>query len=148
VQQMVDFSRSVPDEWGQHQILADTPKGLGIHAMNLDLDVGPLLQTQKLLNSVLFAHANGITSTLGAAELEMMNLTGDGNGLDIITMPLTWRSQVPTANFFHRHGYDDNPVVQRNNVVSSLIAATNAQMDEEVQKQGSRDLAAAFADAL
>ena len=45
---MVAFARSVPDAWGQHEMLAGTEKGLGVHALNLDLDVGPLLQTQKL----------------------------------------------------------------------------------------------------
>jgi hypothetical protein len=144
VQAMIAFSKSVPDEWVQHQTLAGTPKGLGIHAMNLDLDVGPLLQAQQLLNSVLFARAKGYTATLSAAELEMMNLTGDGNGFDMITMPMAWRSQVPTANFFGHGGYEDNPVVQRNNVVSSLIATTDAEMDEEVKKQGALALAAAF----
>jgi hypothetical protein len=34
--------------------------------------------------------------------------------------------------------------VQRNNVVSSLLAATNAEMNEEIKKQGALDLAAAF----
>ena len=77
---MVQFALSVPDEWSQHKILASSPKGLGIHALNLDVDVGPLLQTQKLLDSVLFAKKHGYTETLTAAELEMMNLSGDGNG--------------------------------------------------------------------
>ena len=35
----------------------------------------------------------------------MMNLTGDGNGYDMITMPREWRARVPTANFFQRGGY-------------------------------------------
>ncbi len=51
VRKMVNFSISVPDDWNEHQILANTPKGLGVHALNLDLDVGPLLQAQKLLDS-------------------------------------------------------------------------------------------------
>jgi hypothetical protein len=144
LQAMIDFSKSVPDDWSQHQVLAGTPKGLGIHAMNLDLDVGPLLQTQNLVESVLFARAKGYPGTLSAAELEMMNLMGDGSGFDLITMPLALRSQVPTANFFQQGGYEDNPVVQRNNVVSSLLAATNAEMGEEIKKQGALDLAAAF----
>jgi hypothetical protein len=144
VQTMVDFAKSVPDDWGQHQLLAASPKGLGIHAMNLDVDVGPLLQTQKLLTSVLFARGRGHSAALSAAELEMMNLTGDGNGFDIVVMPLEWRDQVPTSNFFQESGYQDNPVAQRNNVVSKLIAATNTDMDEEVKKQGAKELAAAF----
>jgi hypothetical protein len=142
LRRMVAFARSVPDAWGRHEILANTTKGLGVHALNLDLDVGPMLQTQKLLDSVIFARRKGFSRTLGAAELEMMNLTGDGNGFDMVTMPLSWRDQVPTANFFRASGYADNPVAQRNNVVAKLIAATDARMDEEVKKPGARELAA------
>jgi hypothetical protein len=142
LRRMVAFARSVPDAWSQHEILANTTKGLGVHALNLDLDVGPMLQTQKLLDSVVFARRKGLSRTLTAAELEMMNLTGDGNGFDMVTMPLSWRDQVPTANFFRRSGYVDNPVAQHNNVVAKLIAATDARMDEEIKKPGARELAA------
>ena len=77
-----------------------------------------------------------------AAELEMMNLTGDGNGFDMVTMPPALREQVP--NFFEQKGYERNPVAIRNNVVAKLIAATNAKMDKEVTLPGARELAAAF----
>ena len=142
LRRMIAFTRSVPDAWGQHEILANTEKGLGVHALNLDLDVGPLLQTQKLLDSVVFARRKGVVRTLNAAELEMMNLTGDGNGFDMVTMPLSWRDKVPSANFFQPSGYADNPVAQRNNVVAKLLAATNARMDEESKKPGAAELAA------
>lgn len=141
LRRMIAFARSVPDAWGQHEILANTEKGLGVHALNLDLEVGPLLQTQKLVDSVVFARRKGFARTLSAAELEMMNLTGDGNGFDMVTMPLAWRDKVPTANFFQPSGYADNPVAQRNNVVAKLIAATNARMDEESKKAGAAELA-------
>jgi hypothetical protein len=141
---MIAFAKSVPDDWSQHEVLAGTPKGLAIHALNLDIDFGPLLQTQKLLDSVIFARRKGFAATLTAAELEMMNLTGDGNGFDMVTMPAEWRDKVPTSNFFQASGYSHNPVAQRNNVVSALIAATNAVMDREVVKPGARELAAAF----
>jgi hypothetical protein len=144
LRKMVSYSTSVPDAWNEHEMLANTPKGLAIHAMNLDLDLGPLLQTQKLLDSVVFARRKGYDGTLSAAELEMMNLTGDGNGFDMVTLPAEWRGKVPTANFFQRSGYQDNPVAQRNNVVSRLIAATDARMDEESRKPGARELAAAL----
>jgi hypothetical protein len=144
LRKMIAFARSVPDAWGQHEILANTSKGLGVHALNLDLDLGPLLQTQKLLDSVVFARRKGFAAPLSAAELEMMNLTGDGNGFDMVTMPLSWRDKVPTANFFQPSGYADNPVAQRNNVVAKLIAATDARMNEEIKKPGAKDLAAAF----
>jgi len=144
VEAMVQFCRTVPDQWGEHDKLANTPKGLGVHAMILDVDVGPLLQAQKLVNSVGFARNRGYRGVLTAAELEMMNLTGDGNGLEIVMMSQAMRNQVPTANFFQQAGYGRNPVAIRNNVVAKLIAATDAKMDKEDKLQGARDLAAAF----
>jgi hypothetical protein len=144
LRRMVAFARSVPDDWNQHETLAGTAKGLGLHALNLDVDVGPLLQTQKLLDSVNFARRKGFARPLTAAELEMMNLTGDGNGFDMVTMPEQWRDKVPTSNFFQRSGYAENPVAQRNNVVAKLIAATDARMDAESKKPGAGELAADF----
>jgi hypothetical protein len=73
-----------------------------------------------------------------------MNLTGDGTGLDMVTMPQAMREQVPTANFFQRSGYERNPVAIRHNTVAKLLAVTNARMDANSQLQGARDLAAAF----
>ena len=144
VRKMIAFAKSVPDDWNEHEALAGTQKGLAIHALNLDLDFGPLLQTQKLLDSVVFARRKGFTALLSAAELEMMNLTGDGNGFDMVTMPADWRDKVPTANFFQQRGYADNPVAQRNNVVAKLLAATNAVMDSEAKKAGAKELTADF----
>jgi hypothetical protein len=144
LRRMIAVSRSVPDRWSAHVRLANTPKGLAIHALNLDIDVGPLLQTQKLLDSVVFARHYGYRDTLTAAELEMMNLTGDGNGIDMVLMPAAMRAKVPTANFFQPEGYERNPVAIRHNTVATLIAATDAVMDKEVNLQGAKDLAAAF----
>jgi len=141
---MVAFTRSVPDEWAAHEKLADTAQGWAVHAMVLDIDVGPLLQTHKLLTSVIFARNKGYTRALTAAELEMMNLTGDGTGLDMVTMPQAMREQVPTSNFFQRAGYERNPVAVRNNTVAKLLAVTDARMDSNSNNQGARDLAAAF----
>jgi hypothetical protein len=74
----------------------------------------------------------------------MMNRTGDGTGLDMVTMPHAMREQVPTSNFFQRSGYERNPVAIRHNTVAKLLAVTNARMDANSQLQGARDLAAAF----
>ena len=117
-----------------------------MHALNLDVDVGPYLQTQKLLDSVLFARRKGHAAPLTAAELEMMNLTGDGNGLDMVRMPAALREEIPTANFFQRGGYERNGVAIRNNTVAKLIAATDRKMDKEAQLQGAQELAAVFSD--
>jgi hypothetical protein len=144
LKKMVAYARSVPDDWSAHQKLADTPQGWAVHAMVLDIDVGPMLQTHKLLTSVLFASAKGYTRPLSAAELEMMNLTGDGTGLDMVTMPQAMREQVPTSNFFQRGGYERNPVAIRHNTVAKLLAITDSRMDSNSNLPGSRDLAAAF----
>lgn len=50
LKKMIAFSRTVPNAWGEHDKLAKTTQGgMGIHAAVLDRDIGPLLQTQKLL---------------------------------------------------------------------------------------------------
>jgi hypothetical protein len=144
LQRMIDASRSVPGTWHDHEVLAGEPQGMGMHALNLDIDVGPLLQTQKLLNSVVFAQRKGYTKELTAAELEMMNLTGDGNGFDMVTMPANYRDQVPTSNFFQPAGYAANPVASRNDTVAKLIQATDKIMDRESRLPGARALRAAF----
>ena len=144
MKKMVAFAQSVPDTWSEHEKLANTEKGWALHAMVLDIDVGPHLQTHKLLTSVIFARAKGHTRPLTAAELEMMNLTGDGTGLDMVTMPQAMREQVPTANFFQRGGYERNPVASRHNTVAKLLAITNERMDVNSAKPGAQELAAAF----
>ncbi len=144
LKRMVALARSVPDDWSAHGRIADTQQGWAMHAMVLDIDVGPLLQTHKLLTSVIFARIKGYSRPLTAAELEMMNLTGDGTGLDMVTMPQAMREQVPTSNFFQRSGYERNPVAIRHNTVAKLLAVTDSRMDSNSNLQGARDLAAAF----
>src|SRR6201999_4029208 len=144
LKKMVAYTRSVPDDWSAHERLADTPQGWAVHAMVLDIDVGPMLQTHKLLTSVIFARAKGYNRPLTAAELEMMNLTGDGTGLDMVTMPQAMREQVPTSNFFQRGGYERNPVAVRNNTVARLLAVTDRWMDSHSELAGAKELAAAF----
>jgi hypothetical protein len=144
LKRMVTLARSVPDEWSAHERLADTPQGWAIHAMVLDVDVGPMLQTYKLLTSVIFARTKGYTRPLTAAELEMMNLTGDGTGFDMVTMPQSFRDQVPTSNFFQRSGYERNPVAIRHNTVAKLLAVTDSRMDANSNQPGAKELAAAF----
>ena len=144
LKKMVALAHSVPDEWAQHEKIGDTPQGWALHAMVLDIDVGPMLQTHKLLTSVIFARAKGYNRPLTAAELEMMNLTGDGTGLDMVTMPLAMREQVPTSNFFQRGGYERNPVAIHHNTVAKLLAVTDSRMDSMSNLPGAKELAAAF----
>src|SRR6266700_472286 len=41
LKRMVAFARTVPDEWAAHEKLANTAQGWAVHAMVLDIDVGP-----------------------------------------------------------------------------------------------------------
>ena len=145
LKRMIAYSRSVPNRWSEHDRLAKTTLGgFGIHAAVLDIDLGPLLQVQKLTDSIRFARTKGYMAPLTAAELELMNLTGDGNGFDMVTMPQALRSRIPTANFFQQQGYQRNPVARRTGVVANLIADIESKMNRGAQAQGARELAAAF----
>ena len=145
MKRMIEFSRSVPYVWAEHDKIAKTTNGgIGVHALLFDRDIGPLLQVQKLINSVKYARSKGVTRTLTASELEMMNFTGDGNGIDMVTMPQDLREKVPTSNFFQRGGYERNPIARRAATVAGLFAAIDAKMDRASQQDGARELASAF----
>jgi len=142
---MIALSRSVPQRWSDFDTLAKTtPSGWGIHAAILDRDIGPQLQVQKLATSLHFARMKHYNAPLTAAELELMNLTGDSTGLDMVMMPQELRARVPTANFFQQNGYERNPVARRTGVVGALIADIENKMKSGAQSQGAKDLAAAF----
>ena len=145
LRRMIAFCRAIPHRWSEYDKVAKhTAKGWGIHAAVLDMDIGPLLQVQKLLDSVKFARLKGYRAPLSAAELELMNLTGDGNGIDMVLMPQNFRERVPTANFFQPNGYARNPVARRTKVVAGLIAEIQSHMDRNAATPGARALAAAF----
>jgi hypothetical protein len=145
LRRMIAHSRSVPYSWAEHDKMAKfTAKGYGIHAAIVDRDLGPLLQSQKLLDSVMFARRNGRVAPLTAAELELMNFTGDGNGFDMVTMPHEFRDKVPTSNFFQPRGYSRNPIAKRTGTVAALIASIDAKMDRASQLPGAQEMAAAF----
>jgi hypothetical protein len=144
---MRTYAKRLPYRWSEHEKAALTPKGRALHALILDTDIGPLLQVKKLTNSLVFLERKGYDRPLSAAELEMMNLMGDGSGYEVVTMPADMRDKVPTSNFFRRGGYERNPVVSRNNVVSALLAATDRRMDYQAAQDGAKELEQAFREA-
>ena len=73
LRRMIAVARSVPHRWSAYERLAKhTAKGLGMHAVLLDVDIGPLLQVQNLTNSLRFARIKGYEGRMSAAELELM----------------------------------------------------------------------------
>jgi hypothetical protein len=140
---MVANVRRIPYNWERHMDYAKTGPGLGIHALNLDGDIGPWLQVIKLKGLKEEAEKAGRTR-LTPAEMELMNLAGPGTGLEMM-MPVA--HHVPNVNFFSRQGYGRNSIV-RGRTAMELLQALDKRMDEGVQKPGAVEFAAVFDEAI
>ena len=143
LRRMIVAARAVPNEWKAHMAFANTPKGLGIHALNLDSDVGPLLQVVKLEGLKKDAERAGRTSLTGA-EIELMNLAGPRTGLEMME-PVA--RTMPTANFFSHGGYWRNTIV-RERTAAELLVALDERMELALKKPGSIEFAAAFDEVI
>lgn len=130
VRKMVRVAKSVPYRWARHVALGNTPRGRGIHALNLDPDVGPWLQVIKLRGVLDHGLRAGRTS-LSGPELELMNLAGPGTGLEMMT-PIGRR--VSTTNFFSRAAYGRNTIVRGKNG-AELLAALAQRMRVNEKRQ-------------
>jgi hypothetical protein len=139
LRRMLKAARTLPNEWGEHVKFAGTPPGLGIHALNLDADVGPWLQVLKLKALKDEAAAAGRESLAGS-EIELMNLAGPRTGLEMMT-PVA--RNMPTANFFSEGGYYRNTIV-RERTAAELLAALNDRMEVNIKKPGAIEFAQIF----
>ena len=139
LRRMLRVARSVPNQWSRHVELGRTPRGSGIHALNLDADIGPKLQVLKLKGIVEFAARDGINQ-LSGPELELMNLAGPRTGLEMM-QPLG--SAMPTSNFFSRRGYYRNTIV-RGKTGADLLKSIEERIAAGLRQQGSQDFLAAF----
>jgi hypothetical protein len=142
LRKMLRAVRSVPNEWSAHQRFGITPAGLGIHALNLDADVGPWIQVLKLKSLKDSAATQG-RPHLSGAEIELMNLAGPGTGLEMMT-PVG--RPMPTPNFFSEGGYSRNPVVH-NKTAAELLATLEQRMEVHLKKAGSIEFAQIFDEA-
>jgi len=139
LQSMQKSARSVPDDWYRHVTFAQTPRGYGMHAINLDGDIGPWLQSSKLRGLKDFAAKKGMTN-LSSEELELMNLSGPATGLEMMEpVGLT----APTPNFFSRRAYYVNKMVM-GKTTAELLAEFTRRMDSSSQKPGAVEFAQAF----
>jgi hypothetical protein len=142
LRRMQAVAKSVPNAWSAHQSLSRTAKGQGIHAINLDGDIGPWLQVAKLEALRELAAKNG-RPQLRPNEIELMNLAGPRTGLEMME-PVAAR--VPTSNFFARRGYERNTIV-RHRTASELLQALDQRMDDNAKNAGAIEFARIF-DAL
>lgn len=135
-------AKSVPNVWAEHVKFGNQPRGMGIHALNLDADIGPWLQAIKLRGVKEEADKAGRTR-LSGAEIELMNLAGPRTGLEM--MEPVGRT-MPTANFFSQGGYYRNTIV-REKTAAELLKALDERMEVGLRKPGSLEFAAAFDEA-
>ena len=142
LKRMQAAARSVPKVWSEHVKFGNQPRGMGIHALNLDADIGPWLQAIKLRGVKEEADKAGRTRLTGA-EIELMNLAGPRTGLEM--MEPVGRS-MPTANFFSQGGYYRNTIV-REKTAAELLKALDERMELGLRKPGALEFAAAFDEA-
>ncbi len=132
-------ARAIPDDWYRYVAFAQTPRGYGMHAINLDGDIGPWLQSFKLQGLKDFAAKKGVTN-LSGEEIELMNLSGPATGLEMMEpVGLT----APTPNFFSRRAYYVNKMVT-GKTSAELLADFTRRMDNSLQKAGAIEFAEAF----
>jgi hypothetical protein len=140
--QMLKAAKSVPHRWDAHVAFARTARGMGIHAINLDGDIGPWLQVVKLAGLKEMADKAGMGQLTGA-EIELMNLAGPGTALEMMRPAAR---DAATTNFFARDAYFRNTIV-RDKTSAELLVALDKRMDDNVTNAGAIEFAEVFRDA-
>jgi len=131
--------KKLPFEWHIQQRYAKTEKGMGIHTLNIDADIGPMLQAMKLRTLKDTAEKQGRRS-LSGAEIELMNLAGPMTGLEMLDEP---GASAPTPNFFARRAYYVNKMVT-GLIASELQLELDRRMSQAITRPGAQEFAAAF----
>ncbi len=139
VRKMYANAKRQPFEWEHHQAYAKTPDGMGMHTLNLDADVGPMLQAIKLKGLKDTAIKFDRPSLTGA-EMELMNLSGPVTGLE---MMMPYGRKAPVTNSFTRRAYYVNKMVV-GLTGEQLLAELDRRMDESMKTPGSQEFASAF----
>ena len=130
---MIRTAKSVPYKWSRHIALARTGRGMGLHVMNIDGDIGPWMQVVKIADLKRMAARRGLTNLAGN-EIELMNLAGPATGLEMMR---TVGRRMPTANFFSRRAYYRNTIV-RGRTAQGLLGALDTRMDQNSKNDGAQ----------
>lgn len=139
LKRMVADARTVPDVWAKQVAHARTGKGLGMHAINIDGDIGPWLQAIKIKGLKESAARNGRENLTGS-QIELMNLAGPGTGLEMMRPA---GMTAPTPNFFERGAYARNTIV-RGKTSEQLLEALDERMNTNIKNSGAIEFAEVF----
>ncbi len=136
---MVRTAKSVPYKWSRHVSFSRTSRGMALHVMNMDGDIGPWMQVVKIADLKRMAADRG-RPRLSGAEIELMNLAGPATGLEM--MLETGRDKA-TTNFFSRRAYYRNSVV-RGRDAQGLLKALEERMRVNIKNKGAQEFLAVF----
>jgi hypothetical protein len=136
---MVANVKRVPKDWEADQAYAKTDPGMGIHSLNLDGDIGPMLQANKLKGLKDTADKFG-KPNLAGNEMEAMNLSGPVTGLEMMQPA---GQKAPVTNFFARRAYYVNKMVV-GLTGEQLLDELDRRMTSDVNSPGSIEFAQAF----
>lgn len=139
LRRMRAYVKKLPRKWSALQKASRTGRGRGVHAINIDGDIGPWVQVVKLRDVKRFGARKG-RETLTPEQLELMNLAGPGTGIEMMT---SLGSQMPTSNFFSRRGYNRNSIV-RGRRAHELLTALGDRMDANQKNSGAREFTRIF----
>lgn len=139
LKRMITVARSAPDVWAKQVAMARTGKGLGMHAINIDGDIGPWLQVIKIRGLKDSAARSGRENLTGA-QIELMNLAGPGTGLEMMRPA---GLGAPTPNFFERGAYARNTIV-RGKTSEQLLSALDERMNTNIKNSGAIEFAEVF----
>jgi hypothetical protein len=139
LKRMYANAKRIPFVWERHQSYAKTAEGMGMHVLNIDGDIGPILQAMKLKGLMDLAAKHG-RPNLSGPEIEVMNLSGPMTGLELM-QPAGLKA--PVTNFFARRAYYVNKMVV-GFTGEQLLAELDRRMNESIKAQGSIEFAEAF----
>lgn len=121
------------NNWAEYRALGRTELGYAIHALNLDLDIGPMIQMSKLA----FVRSYAIKKGLGdpaSDRLELMNLVGYPRGA-LMLDPVAFK--VPTANFVKQREIRANYAVLGDKTVEQSVAKIRRVIGKRKKECGS-----------
>lgn len=131
--------KRIPFEWERHQSYAKTTEGMGIHVLNIDGDIGPLIQANKLKGLMELGAKKGRPNLTGA-QIEAMNLSGPVTGLEMMQPA---GQKAPVTNFFARRAYYVNKMVV-GLTGEQLLAELDRRMTDSMKSAGAIEFADAF----
>jgi len=141
LRKMYAKAKSIPNKWSRQVKLSRTPRGNGMHVLNIDGDIGPWLQVIKLHGLKEIARRAGRPS-LTSTEIELMNLAGPGTGLEMMRPA---GRKMPTTNFFSRRGYYRNTIV-RGKTSEGLMHALAKRMTVNMKNSGAKEFVEIFSE--